>query len=304
MRRTLIAAGLFLGLSVGALAQDSASPASSDASVVTPGQLAQWLNDLQSDEFQARQQATESLERAGRAAVDALQSLAEGNNIEAAIRSLTVLDRIAESDDKAAADAAQKALETLSTTAQPVVAQRARLALARGKLPGALPAGGLGMQMQVQGQGVQVRVVNGKREIHIKEADREVHFTDDNGKNIRAEVTKTVDGKKKTEKFEAKDIEELRKKQPDLAKLFEQQGNVVQFNVAIAAFQGGNLPQRVMPNAKAAHADIEKALGQLKEMEQRIAKLTPETTAEELKQLQEDLSAIRKELHAAQARLE
>ena len=304
MHRSLITTGLLLVLSAGAIAEDKVQSGAPQTPKVTPGQLAQWLNDLQSDEFQARQQATESLEQAGLAAVDALQSLAEGNNFEAAIRSLTVLERISGSENEAAAGAAKKALEALSESAQPVVAQRAKVALARGKLPNALPAGGLGMQLQVQGQGVQVRVVNGKREIHIKEADREVHFTDDNGKNIRAEVTKTVDGKKTTEKFEAKDIEDLRKKQPDLAKLFEQHGNAVQFNVAFAAVKFGNLQQRVLPNAKAAHADIEKALSQLKELEQRISSLKPETTAEELKQLQEDVAAVRKELHAAQAKLE
>jgi hypothetical protein len=88
-------------------------------------------------------------------------------------------------------------------------------------------AGGPGIRINGQligGPGVQslkFNMVNDKRHIEAVAGDEKVEITDTNGKDIELKHTRRVDGKSKTDEFKADDLDDLKKKHPDAAKLYE-----------------------------------------------------------------------------------
>lgn len=64
-------------------------------------------------------------------------------------------------------------------------------------------------------------MVNDKRHIEAVNGDEKVEITDTSGKDIELKHTRTVDGKSKTDEFKADDLDDLKKKHPDAAKLYE-----------------------------------------------------------------------------------
>jgi hypothetical protein len=79
-------------------------------SEITPEEVDRWIGELNSDVFLVREQATERLVDAGGAAVDRLAQTADGSALEAATRAVHVLLVLAESDDR---NLAQQALDRL-----------------------------------------------------------------------------------------------------------------------------------------------------------------------------------------------
>ncbi len=88
-------------------------------------------------------------------------------------------------------------------------------------------AAGAGIRINGQligGPGVQslkFNMVNDKRHIEAVAGDEKVEITDTNGKDIELKHTRRVDGKSKTDEFKADDLDDLKKKHPDAAKLYE-----------------------------------------------------------------------------------
>jgi hypothetical protein len=70
-------------------------------------------------------------------------------------------------------------------------------------------------------QSIQVSLNNDKRHIQAVTGDEKVEITDTNGKDIELKHTRPVDGKSKTDQFKADDLDDLKKKHPDAAKLYE-----------------------------------------------------------------------------------
>lgn len=87
--------------------------------------------------------------------------------------------------------------------------------------------GGAGIQINGQmigGPGVnsvKINVVNDKRHIEAVTGDEKVEISDTKGKNIELKHTRPVDGKSKTDEFKADDLDDLKKKHPEAAKLYE-----------------------------------------------------------------------------------
>lgn len=88
-------------------------------------------------------------------------------------------------------------------------------------------AAGAGIRIngqQIGGPGVQslkFNMINDKRHIEAVAGDEKVEITDTNGKDIELKHTRRVDGKSKTDEFKADDLDDLKKKHPDAAKLYE-----------------------------------------------------------------------------------
>ncbi len=95
-----------------------------------------------------------------------------------------------------------------------------------------------GANRKIQFQGRTESIVNGKRDIRVTNNDEEIHITETEGKNIVLEITKPVsvevvkkgaDGKevkttvkeKRTKAYRAADVDELKKKHPEAAKIYE-----------------------------------------------------------------------------------
>ena len=99
------------------------------ASPPTQQQLADWVAQLDHDDFFIRQKGTEELIKAGKPTVDALKPVLEGNSLEATTRAVHVLQELALSSDLETETAARTALEKTVTTRTGAVARRAAAAL-------------------------------------------------------------------------------------------------------------------------------------------------------------------------------
>lgn len=77
--------------------------------------------------------------------------------------------------------------------------------------------GGLGGQNQT----MEVSVVNGKRQIKVQNGDEKIEINDQDGKDILLKHTRPVDGKAKTDEYKAADLDDLKKKHPEAARLYE-----------------------------------------------------------------------------------
>lgn len=90
----------------------------------------------------------------------------------------------------------------------------------------ALPfGGGFNANVVVNGgaatQKMTVKIVNGDRTIEAQAGDEKVEIHDKNGKDIELKHTRPVDGKSKTDEYKAADLDDLKKKHPEAARLYE-----------------------------------------------------------------------------------
>ncbi len=76
--------------------------------------LSRWVKQLSSDDYGAREEATEKLIRAGRPAIPAVAVAAQEDDLEVTSRSMDVLRELLNSDDSATEEAAAGALTKLS----------------------------------------------------------------------------------------------------------------------------------------------------------------------------------------------
>ncbi len=98
----------------------------------------------------------------------------------------------------------------------------------------------------VVNKSVRVNVLNGgDRTIEVQSGDEKIEIRDKNGKEIELKHTRPVDGKAKTDEYKAADLDDLKKKHPEAAKLYEKyaQGNGIAGGAAaqiqIQAIPGG-----------------------------------------------------------------
>ncbi|MBS0205446.1 MAG: hypothetical protein JSS49_21285 [Planctomycetes bacterium] len=100
------------------------------------------------------------------------------------------------------------------------------------------PAVPFGAQAQVQIFGAAgpanstkfSRDANGNRTIEVQNGDEKIEIKDVNGKKIELKHTRPVDGKSKTDEYKADDLDDLKKKHPEAAKLYEKHsgaGNLI-----------------------------------------------------------------------------
>jgi hypothetical protein len=259
--------------------QDAASPPSSP-------EIAKWIKDLDSDEFQVRQQASDRLIAAGKQAAAQVAKAAEGDSAEVTARCLDVLGKLLRSADGETKAEAKKALEGLSQSKNTAVARQAQALVNPGKVaswppapppapgagPGAVPRviiGGIG----VAGPGMRVstKTIDGHKTIEAEEAGKKTKIEESAKGEIKVEITEALDGKDKVSKYEAKDAEELKKKHPEVHALYEKYskfapGVAVRFGIGPGGLPGGAIPGGIAP-ARPFRVGVvpQKALDQIEE---------------------------------------
>jgi hypothetical protein len=201
---------------------------------VAPEQIAALVKQLDSDRFAERQAATDKLAEIGKPAIDALSEAAAGQSLEVTVRSIDVLKKLAGSSDEPTKEAAKAALEKIAGSSSPAAARRAQEALKAMEeaeqrqqrnvmVPGLIQGG---IQIAVAGGGaarrMSVKTVNGVKTIEAEEGDRKIKIVDDPNAGIKMEVTTKKDGKETTEKYEAKDADDLKKKHPEAHKIYNE----------------------------------------------------------------------------------
>ena len=232
-------------------AEKAAAPAPAPPSA---DEIAALVKQLDSDKFAERQAASDKLSEIGKPAIGAVAEAAGGESLEVTVRAIDILKKMLESSDKATKEGAKGALGKIAKSERPAAARRAGDALKeleekekQRQAPRFAPGG---IQIAVAGGGarrVSVRNVNGVKTIEADEGDRKVKIVDDPNQGIKMEVTTKKNGKQSTEKYEAKNAEDLKKKHPkayETYKRYSKQGGnfMVQMQVA-----GGRVPIRVQP---------------------------------------------------------
>jgi hypothetical protein len=280
--RFLMVLGLVVALPASApwaLAGEEKAPATTQATTApADADIAKAVKQLDSERFADRQAASEKLEAAGKAAIGALEKAALGDSLEVTTRTIELLQKFGKSPDDATKEAARAALERLAKSDRPA-GNRAQEALktlqpAQGQGlvlgPGVTIVGGVpGIvgNIQIQGGTVQIgggvsRIsvsnVNGVKRIEAEENGKKIKIDDDPQNGIKMEVTTRKDGKDITEKYEAKNADELKKNFPEAHKLYKQYsdgmgGNMGAIQIHVGkAIQIGGGPVATQPAAAAA----------------------------------------------------
>jgi len=187
-----------------------AKPAATSRATVE--QIAGWVQELTSRDFQARRAASRRLVAAGKAVIGKVSEAADGSDLERTTRCLYVLKKLQGSEDKATKAAAGAALKKLAGSKNSTVARRAQAALPKADpKPAARPSTLQGFRiigLQAANR-ISVSVVNGQRTIEVKEGTGKILIQDNNGKQIRMEITSRVKGRLQIRKVKAATEEAL-----------------------------------------------------------------------------------------------
>ncbi len=229
----------------------------------TAGRFAQWIQQLDSDRFADRSEASRRLDEAGTEAIPALVEAALGTSREATLRALEILRKHSQEGDEASKKAARDALQKIAASDHAAAARRAKDALNPGKplenaaplvpIVQGWPMGGQQVRVQIQvnaGAGNQQRrmqIANGVKRIEVTENGLKVKITEDATGGVQMEVTRKKDGKESTEKYSAKNRDELKKNQPEAYRLYDKYAQQQNARIQIQAVPGLRPAERVMP---------------------------------------------------------
>jgi len=339
--------GLTLGVAGSPTSAQETGRAESASNEVTPvangdplrdAEITEWIADLDDSDFEIREKATGRLTNAGVRAIPAVAQAAESENLEVATRALQVLKTLYESKDPDAQAEAAIAIKRLCDSPRKSIARRAAAILdaPHQKMKGATPAGGAlpGLRFNARGlvpggvaRQVSVQNVNGKVQISVVEGSRRIQIGHSNNRDIVVKVTepRPEGDEKNTREFKAIDLEEMRQKHPEGARLFEEYAGDNQFQglggqlfpggfppgfpgLPEIRNQGGNRGQAVqrrkgarnpsLPQPDLAVESLEKTQKRLGGLVERLRELSARQNigAQEIEKLAEELKTIEDEV--------
>jgi hypothetical protein len=322
-----------------AVAQQTPDKPATTKSAVSSEEIARLLNELGSQDFTVREQASRRLVDAGEAVVDPVTQLSDTDNLELAMRGLFVLKEQMQSKDAGVKAASKKALEKLAASSRASVAKRAQAVL---NPPDQNPAQNIPNARQLAKQiqfrlvpgiagaqriQVQVRNQNGRTEINASENDTKVTISHTNGRDIVVKVTEPPkDGKEQPQpakEFAAKDADELKQKHPEAYKHFEKYtaGNNVAGVAGLGQIQilaQGNIVPGGQPWAmlgpktiidtdhlKKTLQEIDEARTELQQLAERLHALAVKDNLDPaaLKKLADDINAASERIKAARLKM-
>jgi hypothetical protein len=222
MRPLILAAAVHWGIVWSLAAADPAEVRPGEATESPNRPVAEWVRRLGAEAYQDRDEATRELIRAGRTAIEPVAEAAESGSLEVAARCLTILGILYTSPDEPTRDASRAALEKLAGSKNASVSRRARdiVTPPAANPPPGLPLGGGRIQMKS-------RMANGRTEVEVDENGTKVRITHDAGRAITVIITlpqKNGGPAPDETKVEAADAAELKKKNPEAARFYEQYG--------------------------------------------------------------------------------
>ena len=254
---------------------------SADEATASPEQVARWVDRLASEDFTARRAAADELVRLGADAVDAVAEAIRNGDRETALSGFEVLSRLQQAGDDAAKTKAADALKSLAESKDAAVAQRARQLLdqpedvdkLRARNPG---LGAFQIQVRQAGAGVPFDQ-NGKRQVRAEDDGKKIEIDETRGEEIVVRVTETVDGREKTNEVKARNLAELRQKDPDAFLLYRKHvlqagGGPLAGNVQAFAFGAANQKQITVTNVNGERTIQAKENGKRVEITDRDGK--------------------------------
>lgn len=96
-----------------------------------PQEVVDYILDLESDDFQQREKATNALPAYGEQIIEPLLKVTRGDSLEAAVRAILVIEQVYVKGKDASVAKAEEALESLTSSPNPSVALRAEEAIDR-----------------------------------------------------------------------------------------------------------------------------------------------------------------------------
>ncbi len=97
-------------------------------------------------------------------------------------------------------------------------------------------------------------IINGERTMKVHQNGETIVIKDSNGNDIHVTVTRQENGNEVTKEYKAKDLEELKKKHPEGAKIYEEHTNDSQMQEFPRAIHRPVLPQRFLPKVRPNNA--------------------------------------------------
>lgn len=213
-----------------------------------------------------QEEAKRKLLKAGKSAVPDLSMAALSDKKDLIEKSITLIKKLCESEDKATQEAARGTLKMLSKCNRPLTAQRAMVALNelgpdvfnpfdgwdKGLNPFAMNQANGGSN-----RSVSISSNNGKRMINVKEGNTETKIEDLDGGTISVRIN---GGEKKVD-LKVKNLEDLKAKSPDAYALYMQYGGPSRRDGAF----GNGLNFKNVGKDKNINKEMVKQLEQLKE---------------------------------------
>jgi hypothetical protein len=221
-------------------ARDSTIASSAEAD------LQPLIQQLEAAEFAERQAASQKLAEAGAAALPELERAAESTSREVSGRALDVLKQHFQGEDSDLKQAAAAALERLAKSENRSTAQRADRVLNPPKDPEGVVVNGQNAQRIAIAGRIQFGINgfgggpipvgnfrritrrednNGKRDVEVVENGRKIHLQTFPGGNIEVQITEQQNGRDVTRKVEAKDLDDLKRKDAEAGRLYDQYDN-------------------------------------------------------------------------------
>jgi hypothetical protein len=170
------------------------------------------------------------------------------------------------------------------------------------------------LAMGAVNQQVVVTNVNGARKIRVMDGATEIEIEDKDGKDIRMQVTREVNGQPMSTQYEADDLDDLIANHPDAAELYEKYGKAAPaFQIqALLNVAPGPGPRAAIGAGVPAAQDgtvndrIEEALDSLAEVREQVQQLKAQENADKdaLEKLVQKLDEAEQRLFEAQSQLE
>jgi hypothetical protein len=262
-------------------------PAGGGATEAIAAQIAALVEQLDRPEFAERQAASQQLEEAGTAALYQLELTVTAGSREASGRALDILKQHFQRGSDEAKLAAREVLLRLAESKSASTAQRARDVLNPPKPPGVVTPVGIqpGMPAPRNNFGggfngnfgwgnngnpggfrqISISDINGRRVVEIDERERRVKMETAPGGAIEIEITDKQNARGQPRKLDAKDLDELKRKDGELGRLYEQYNRAGQGRLGGAVpaaappfgFGEGGLPRQPLAPAEATKRQLE-----------------------------------------------
>ncbi|MFL2480875.1 MAG: hypothetical protein ACJ0K4_15130 [Verrucomicrobiales bacterium] len=190
------------------------------------------IKQLDDDQFSKREAAVKKLTELGAAAIPALTKATRRKSPESSMRAFNIIVRQYKDGDGATKNKATNALKKIAKSDKPHAAEAKKLL----EPPKSVPrtANGVTAKADIKIGGhaginrrVSVMVQNGVTTVDAEENGQKVKILEDPKKGITVEITEGKEGKKETNKYQAANAEELKKKNPKAHELYQKYtGNV------------------------------------------------------------------------------
>jgi ArsR family metal-binding transcriptional regulator len=149
---------------------------------------------------------------------------------------------------------------------------------------GGLQIQGLNLQANKNDQ-ITIQINNNERAITLNEDGKVSKLEDRSGKDIRIEVTETVNGQPVVKKYAAADLEELKQKHPDAVAIYERLNGVV-----------GNGALNLQPGDPALTKARQEAQKRIDELNDQIRDAIQNGDLDAMRELQKEQAEARREV--------